>query len=177
MIRLGCIHGRFQPFHNGHYEYMLGALARCERLFIGITQFEPLINDVGSPAHRISVFDNPFSYWERVEIIRSVVRASKIDGDRIEVVPFPIHTPSSIKNFVPAKSVMFTTIYEQWNHEKIGRLKAQGFDVEVLWERKHKAYEGKLVRNALRQNDETLRSMLPPGAIEVIEIIAQTRSL
>ena len=31
------IHGRFQPFHNGHLAYLCGAAARCDELFVGIT--------------------------------------------------------------------------------------------------------------------------------------------
>lgn len=177
MIRLGCIHGRFQPFHNGHYEYMLGALSRCEHLIIGITQFEPLTNDLGSPAHRVAAIDNPFSYWERSQIIQSVIISSKIDQGRIEITPFPIHNPPCIANYVPADCVMFTTVYEQWNFEKIERLRAQGYNVEILWERQHKAFEGKIVRQAMRQSDDAIRSMLPPGALEIVEAIKRTRSL
>ena len=35
------IHGRFQPFHNGHLDYLRGALARCDELFVGITNPDP----------------------------------------------------------------------------------------------------------------------------------------
>ena len=30
--RLGMMHGRFQPFHNGHWEYLELTAARCETL-------------------------------------------------------------------------------------------------------------------------------------------------
>ncbi|TMK95420.1 MAG: hypothetical protein E6G42_02925 [Actinobacteria bacterium] len=35
------VHGRFQPFHNGHLEYLRGAAARCDELFVGITNPDP----------------------------------------------------------------------------------------------------------------------------------------
>jgi len=38
------IHGRFQPFHNGHLEYMRGAADRSDELWIGILR-------VGGPGH------------------------------------------------------------------------------------------------------------------------------
>ena len=38
-VALGMIHGRFQPFHNGHLEYMVAAAARCTRLAVGITRY------------------------------------------------------------------------------------------------------------------------------------------
>ena len=35
------IHGRFQPFHNGHLEYLRGAAAQSDELFVGITNPDP----------------------------------------------------------------------------------------------------------------------------------------
>jgi len=35
------IHGRFQPFHNGHLEYLRGAASRCDEIFVGITNPDP----------------------------------------------------------------------------------------------------------------------------------------
>lgn len=40
-VRYGMIHGRFQPFHNGHLEYALAALSRCSHLIVGITNPDP----------------------------------------------------------------------------------------------------------------------------------------
>ena len=37
----GMIHGRFQPFHNGHLEYLRGAAARSDEVFVGITNPDP----------------------------------------------------------------------------------------------------------------------------------------
>ena len=35
------IHGRFQPFHNGHLEYLAGAAERSDEVFVGITNPDP----------------------------------------------------------------------------------------------------------------------------------------
>ncbi|MGZ4357283.1 MAG: adenylyltransferase/cytidyltransferase family protein, partial [Gaiellaceae bacterium] len=35
------IHGRFQPLHNGHLEYLRGAAAQSEEVFVGITNPDP----------------------------------------------------------------------------------------------------------------------------------------
>jgi len=40
MFKTGSIHGRFQPFHNEHLDYVLRALDRCDFLWIGITQYD-----------------------------------------------------------------------------------------------------------------------------------------
>jgi cytidyltransferase-like protein len=60
-MTIGCIHGRFQPFHNGHFEYLKAAYERSERLIVGITQYDQAVYDQGSPAHRLNVADNPFT--------------------------------------------------------------------------------------------------------------------
>jgi len=36
----GSAHGRFQPFHNGHLEYVLAAQKQSDFLWIGITKFD-----------------------------------------------------------------------------------------------------------------------------------------
>ena len=40
-MKRGMIHGRFQPFHNGHLEYMRGAAERSDELWVGITNPDP----------------------------------------------------------------------------------------------------------------------------------------
>ena len=37
MIDIGVVHGRFQPLHLKHMEYILAAKMRCRKLYIGIT--------------------------------------------------------------------------------------------------------------------------------------------
>ena len=37
----GMIHGRFQPFHLGHLEYLKGAAERSDEVFVGITNPDP----------------------------------------------------------------------------------------------------------------------------------------
>lgn len=37
MIDIGVVHGRFQPLHLKHMEYILAAKVRCRKLYIGVT--------------------------------------------------------------------------------------------------------------------------------------------
>ena len=51
--RYGMIHGRFQPFHLGHREYLRLALDRRETLLIGITNADPTqIAEEAEATHR-----------------------------------------------------------------------------------------------------------------------------
>lgn len=168
----GCINGRFQPFHNGHLEYMQAAARSCERLIIGITQYDQEFADEGSPAHRMNKSDNPFTYWERYCIIRAVVAQAGMSGVGVEIVPFPIHVPETIVNFVGRECIMYTTIYDAWNVKKIRRLREQQYEVRILWRRRFKEFEGKAVRAAMRADMTRFKSLVPAGSFaEVSKIL------
>jgi cytidyltransferase-like protein len=176
-MTIGCIHGRFQPFHNGHFEYLKAASERCDHLIVGITQYEPELIDVGSPAHRMNEADNPFTYWERVQIIKAAIGSSAFKAKTVDFVPFPIHSPELVRNFVNPSSVMFTTIYDEWNVRKIRRLKEQGYQICVLWRRKIKEIEGKQVRMAMREDHARFKMLVPRGVIETVDFIMRERQL
>ena len=58
--RYGMMHGRFQPYHNGHHEYMQLAFERCETLLIGITNPDPSqIAEESTADHRHREEANP----------------------------------------------------------------------------------------------------------------------
>lgn len=174
-MTIGCINGRFQPFHNGHYEYLLAAAQRCDHLIIGITQYDPEATDSDSPKHRMDQGDNPFTYWDRFRIIKAAVAKSELAARSVDIVPFPIHSPNMIKNFVDPQSTMFTTIYDAWNVRKIRRLKENGFQVCVLWRRKVKEVEGKHVRAAMRHDFSSFETLVPDGVAPTVKEIMGLR--
>ena len=51
-MKRGMIHGRFQPFHNGHLEYMRGAAEQSDELWVGITNPDParILPEASDPA-------------------------------------------------------------------------------------------------------------------------------
>lgn len=167
--RFGAIHGRFQPFHRGHLEYALAASRLCHHLYIGITNYDLSAVDTASPQHRFDLTDNPFSYWERAAIVSVAVEAEGLSHEKYTIVPFPIENPNLIKNFVPSSTVMFTTIYEKWNIEKIKRLRSEGFDVCVLWRRRIKKFEGKMVRAILRDDPSKLTTVVQSNSSDLIQ--------
>jgi cytidyltransferase-like protein len=164
----GCVHGRFQPFHKGHFEYLEAARAQCDQLIVGITQYEQNLVDPESPEHRVRDAENPFSYWERCQIIWSIIDAAAIPRKKMDIVPFPIHAPANVRSYVPAECIMFTTIFDEWNRRKVMRLEGVGFRVVVLWERAQKEFEGRIVRQAFKVNRAEAQGMVPAGAFETI---------
>ena len=71
-MKRGMIHGRFQPFHNGHLEYMRGAAERCDELWVGITNPDParILPEASDPARHLPE-SNPYTYDERLLMVKA----------------------------------------------------------------------------------------------------------
>jgi nicotinamide mononucleotide adenylyltransferase len=168
--RAGSVHGRFQPFHNDHLEYVLAAKERCRFLWIGITKYDitpieasPLARLRERPDH------NPLTYFERVEMITDVLHEAGIDRASFGFIPFPIETPSRLPVFMPTSIPCFTTIREDWNREKIRVLRGCGYEVIVLWERLEKTISGGTIRENIIQGRDEWRGMVPRATAGVID--------
>jgi cytidyltransferase-like protein len=167
-FREGSVHGRFQPFHNGHLEYVLAAQDKCDFLWIGITKFD--ISEANPLARiRERPENNPLSYHERLAIIRNVLTERGIDQNVFMFVPFPIETPNKLNQFLPTNVPCFTTVYEEWNKEKISVLKSHGYDVRVLWERPQKEISGGEIRNDMISGGSRWKAMVPPATVRLAE--------
>src|SRR5260221_14629179 len=69
-LATASVHGRFQPFHNEHLEYVLAAKAKCDFLWIGITKYDTTPSEftpLGRPRERPE--NNPLTYFERISIV------------------------------------------------------------------------------------------------------------
>ncbi|MDP2121069.1 MAG: adenylyltransferase/cytidyltransferase family protein [Hoeflea sp.] len=171
-MEVSSIHGRFQPFHRGHLEYALAALDRSDRIIIGITQHnnESLRwSALDVAKHRSEPEANPFSYVERIEIIEAALTSEGIDKSRFSFIPFPIETPNELSQYLHRDVIVYTTVYDEWNESKINLLRREGYNVEILWKRSSKDFEGKQVRRLITEGRPEWRSMVPEGAIPIIE--------
>lgn len=165
---IGVIHGRFQQLHNGHMEYLLAGKSRCNRLIIGITNYtgnssNQRITNIDS--HRLTSDANPFTYFERMEMIIIAMEEAGICRDEFEIVPFPIETPEIIFNFVPKSAIFYMTIYDEWGRDKKRVLLELGVKVDVMWERSEtqKPISGSLVREKIKKYESW--ELLVPNAV------------
>ena len=159
------IHGRFQPFHNGHLEYLRGAAARCEELFVGITNPDPRrIKEEPSDPLRHLPESNPFTYVERLLMIEAVAAE---EGIRAHVIPFPVNERELWGAYVPAGVTQYLRLFSDWGGTKLERLRAAGYEVVVLDEGAEKEISGADVRAAMRDGAEW-ESLVPPGVARVI---------
>lgn len=167
----GCVHGRFQPFHDGHLEYVLRARQRCERLIVGITAADAteVRKEAASP-HRHEPASNPFTYFERLQMIRDTLLPEGLGPHDFAVVPFPIQEPGLIGNYVPGGTVHFVRVYSRWEEEKTRRLRDEGHLVEVLDPGEGKKVSGTEVRRLMREG-LPWEHLVPRGAAEIIHRI------
>lgn len=167
----GSVHGRFQPFHNGHLEYVLRARQRCGRLIVGITVPDPTaVRKEAANPHRHETTSNPFTYFERLMMVRDALLAEGLDPKNFAVVPFPIHTPGLISHYVPEGTVHFVRVYSRWEEEKVRRLQDRGAAVEVLDPGEEKRISGTEVRRLIREG-LPWEHLVPRGTAEIVHLI------
>jgi cytidyltransferase-like protein len=164
----GMIHGRFQPFHNGHLEYMRGAGERCDELFVGITNPDParVKPEAADPARHLPE-SNPWSYAERLLMVKAAALDLGLDLARLHVIPFPVNEPELWPAYVPAEVTQFLRLFSDWGGEKLDRLRAAGYEVVVLDEGAEKELSGTDVRAAFRAGGDW-ESLVPPGVARVL---------
>jgi nicotinamide-nucleotide adenylyltransferase len=164
----GMIHGRFQPFHNGHLEYMRGAASRCDELFVGITNPDPsrVKPEAADPARHLPE-SNPWSYAERLLMVKAAAGDLGLDLARLHVIPFPVNEPELWPAYVPGDVTQFLRLFSDWGGEKLDRLRAAGFEVVVLDEGAQKELSGTDARRAIREGGDW-ESLVPPGVARVL---------
>jgi nicotinamide-nucleotide adenylyltransferase len=170
------IHGRFQPFHDGHLEYMASAAGRCDELFVGITNPDPLrVRPEPSDPLRHLPESNPWSYVERLLMVKAAARDLGLDLAHVHVIPFPVNEPELWDAYVPRGVTQYIRLFSEWGGTKIERLRAAGYDVVVLDEGVEKRVAGAEVRALMRSGGNWER-FVPPGVVQVIRSLERTRA-
>jgi nicotinamide-nucleotide adenylyltransferase len=164
----GMIHGRFQPFHNGHLEYLRGAYERSDDVFVGITNPDPArIKPEASDPLRHLPESNPWSYAERLLMVKAAARAAGLDLARVHVIPFPVNEPELWPAYVPDGVTQYIRLFSEWGGTKVDRLRDAGYDVVVLDEGIEKRISGAEVRKRLRDGGDW-EALVPAGVARVI---------
>jgi cytidyltransferase-like protein len=164
----GMIHGRFQPFHNGHLEYLAGAAQGSNEIFVGITNPDPgRIRPEPSDPLRHLPESNPWSYVERLLMVKAAASDLGLDAGRVHVIPFPVNQPELWPAYVPENVTQYLRLFSDWGGTKLDRLRDAGYEVVILDEGTEKAVSGAEVREAMRTGGEW-ESLVPAGVARVI---------
>jgi nicotinamide mononucleotide adenylyltransferase len=157
----------------------MAAQKECDLLWIGITKF-----DISEPNPLARIRErpenNPLTYHERLTIIRATLIETGVDQNAFMFVPFPIETPNKLNQFLPTQVPCFTTVYEDWNKEKIAVLRSHGYEVSVLWERQEKKVSGGEIRRDMIAGGSQWKTMVPNATIrfaEELRLVERLRTL
>ena len=167
------IHGRFQPFHNGHLDYVLSGFMKCEQLVIGITNPDAVeFIPEETSEHRHKAESNPFSFFQRSEMIKQSLFDEKIDLNQITIIPFHVFHPVQWKYYLPSPAAVthFMRIFSDWELKKIEWLKEYGFSVIVIDDGVKKIITGTEVRKRMLLNTNW-QELVPNGTVRTIEKI------
>ena len=171
MIPLGVIHGRFQILHNDHLKYLLAGKAKCEHLVVGITNPDPCqTRDDAADLKRSSDQANPFTYFQRYQMVHAALTRTGLEEKEFSVVPFPINFPERYHYYVPLDATFFLTIYDDWGEKKLEMFQTLGLKTEVLWRRTPatKGLSATDIRAKIAAG-EPWQHLVPPGVAEIVQ--------
>ena len=166
------IHGRFQPFHLGHLEYLRGAADRSDEIFVGITNPDPtrIRPEPADPLRHLPA-SSPWSYVERLLMAKAAAADIGLDLARVHVIPFPVNEPELWPAYVPAGVTQYLRLFSDWGGTKLERLRAAGYEVEILDAGAEKEVSGADVRAALSAGGDW-DALVPPGVAAIIRASA-----
>ncbi len=168
--------GRFQPFHWGHYEYLIEASLLGTQLVVGITNptaSQMRVTDA-DPA-RSTREANLFSYEERCEMIKLTLDRLAPHLD-VLFTPCDLRSPSLLRASLGQCETVAVTIYDAWGEERAGLLRDAGYNVVVLWRRQEKLVSGTEVRRRI-SGGMTWEQLVPHGTTEVVQRILRSRGM
>ena len=127
---VGMIHGRFQPFHNGHLDCLTWLAANADRMIVGITNPDWRdVSPVRHAPHRHLDSENPYPYHLREEMVRGAARDAGLEDRRLRVIPFFLNSPEVWSAYFTRDCAHHVTILSDWEEEKALRIEAEGYAV------------------------------------------------
>ncbi len=147
------IHGRFQPFHNGHLTYARLAKKLCDFMIIGITNPDSrsYVAMAGDSDRHLAA-SNPYTYYERQRMINKSLPESDFPHGSFIVVPFPIDNPALWSAYAPENVTMFLRDRGAWTKTKITMLETKGWNVVTINDAHDLEIHGKNIRTFLMEH-------------------------
>jgi nicotinamide-nucleotide adenylyltransferase/phosphinothricin biosynthesis protein PhpF len=166
---VAVVHGRFQPLHLGHLEYLLAGQRLCRTLIVGITNPDPWqVRDEDTAPHRGRPESNPFTYYERMLMVEGALCDSGVAREAFRIVPFPHGFPERLRHYVPRDASLLLTIYDAWGEEKLRRFRENGWRTRVLWRRTETVTSGTEIRDRIRDG-RPWEHLVPPATVRVVK--------
>ncbi len=162
-----CVIGRFQPFHRDHLSLAEAAMASGRRLIVAITNAEPAWRvPLDEAPHRHTAEANPFTYWQRSELVWAALRPLGV-GEDVRVTPFPIHEPRLWSSYLPQGTECWVRARGPWESRKMRELATQ-FPVRSVPAVPCEV-SGTSIRHRIRSGDRSWIRDVPSGVASLIE--------
>lgn len=174
MTGYACVTGRFQPVHEQHLELIGMALSRADQVVVGITNPDTNARRAElTSAHRHTPEANPFSYFERLVLLRAALQA-KGWHDQVVIVPFDLTRPFCWAEYVPLQTLQVVRIFSDWEKEKGRQLREAGYPVwEVPGDPDSKLHAAD-IRSAMTANRDWT-TMVPATTVPLLRNMLATR--
>jgi nicotinamide-nucleotide adenylyltransferase len=151
--------GRFQPFHNGHYEALIQL----------INEYDEVVIAVGSAQDGFTC-KNPFTGGERMEMIDYLLRSRGV-RDRAWIIPAPdIHMPPAWATFLLSITPRVEAV-ASGNPQVLYLYEWLGFKTKRIKLVEPEKYHGSRIRELIVQGRDEWRDLLPREVVEFIDSI------
>ena len=161
------VHGRFQPFHNGHLWLVTQALAQAEHVLIGICTPEICSQEIAEQTgYPCTAEQNPFSYTDRVRMITESLSESGIEPERYTCMPFPSDY-SGVSKSIPHDTIFLLSVANEADTMKADFIRTLGYSVETVQIPNIRSESGSHIRSLVQTNDKAWHDLIPP-AVRVI---------
>lgn len=169
MITLGCVTGRFQPVHEQHLDLFEIALAECQDLVVAVTNPDAgTRHQEPTSAHRHTASANPFTYFERVRLLKAAIRDRGL-AERITIVPFDLTSPELWSQHVPLTARQFVRAFSDWERQKAQWLKQAGYVVTLLEGDPSQRLSASNIRAGMRAGDSRWHRLVPAATIPLLD--------
>lgn len=176
--KYGYYHGRFQPFHNGHFKMVKEMLKNHDVVIVGlsnpfrvpaVTNDAALIDALKSEDTR-NPAKNPWPYWQRVLMIRWSLEEEGIDTGRVIIVPNLIASGLRVEEveFPEEELVIYTMPSGKHNKLIMERDQEDGLEV-VVFDPATRTISGTEMRRMLKESDSEWEKYVPKGTAKVIK--------
>ncbi len=147
-MKRGLFIGRFQPFHNGHYEAIKKLLKKYDEVIVVIGSSEDSYTK-----------ENPFTCGERIEMIRHSF--SKTDLSKLIIVPVPDVNDNRI--WVDHLLMHIPEVNNVYSNNSLVKMlfSQHGILVKSIPFYEKEKHGGEIIRNLMAENDNEWEKKVP----------------
>ena len=177
MKKIGYTHGRYQPYHKGHFKVHQYILKQYDELWIGIANpllKGPLLPERLKPSALASVKkgrspkENPYTFVERYEMIFQSLMLAGVDMTCVRILPhFAFYDLEDWQQFLPPKeqSVIVLSPKDPHHFQKGEFYRKEGWELELIPQ--FPGYSGKAFD--AKWPDGDWRALVPKGTASFLE--------